>query len=257
MARIGVIGLGGIGRGVVEYATSSVEHELAFARNRSHSDWATQTGVPVLLGPPTEEELRETDLVVEAAHPEVVEHHGERILRHCDFLVVSAGALADESLLSRLTETAREYGTNVIVPQGALVGVHAMLAQSKRWTRAQITMIKSPDSLDPAPDNIDELTVLYEGAVGPLIKRYPRNVNAMVAFALATLGLEKTIAKLVCDPAADLGHLEIELESNDGAFLFIQKAQPMHGISGSEMTQSILQSVSSVTGASAPGLRFA
>lgn len=213
--------------------------------------------MPVLLGPPTDAELRETDLVVEAAHPRVVELEGERVLRHCDFLVASAGALANAALLTRLTQTAMQYGTNLIVPQGALVGVQAMLAQNTRWTRAQITMIKAPEHLDPAPVGVGEVTVLYEGAVGPLVKSYPRNVNAMVAFALATLGLEKTIARLVCDPAGELGHLEVELESDDGAFLFIQKAQPMEGISGNEMTLSILQTVSSVTGTFVPGLRFA
>lgn len=240
----------------MEYALSSGDHQLAFARNRSHPNWAAAAGVAVRLGPPTDEELRETDLVVEAAHPQVVVDEGERILRHGDLLVVSAGALADEALLATLIDTAEQHGTNLIVPQGALVGVQAMLAQSARWTRAQITMTKAPESLDPVPTDIDGVTVLYEGAVGPLIRRYPRNVNAMVAFALATRGFEETVAKLVCDPSGGLGHLDIELEAGDGAFLSIRKAQPMTGVSGSEMTTSILQSVAAVTGDSAPGLRF-
>lgn len=256
MSRIGVLGLGGIGRAVAEYALAHPAHSISFARNRSdtHTEWAAAIGVAAGVGLPTDDELAGTDLVVEAAHPDVVAHEGARILQHCDLLVVSAGALADPTLLADLTDCATRAGTNLIVPQGALVGLDGVLAQT--WTRAAITMVKSPHHLEPAPSDITDATVLYEGPVGPLAGRYPRNVNAMVAFALATLGVEGTAATLIADPDTTVGRLEMTLSADDGTTLSIAKSQPMVGVSGSEMTHSILHTVDAVTGTIEPGLRF-
>lgn len=258
MTRIGVIGLGAIGRAVVEYVVADPAHELAFVRNRSLGDvdWADRRRVDVRVGSPTDDELDQAELVVEAAHPEVIVRDGERILRRCDLLVVSAGALAAQTVLAALTDIAIESGTRLVIPQGALVGVAAMVAQGQAWTRAQITMTKAPESLDPAPQGLTETTVLYEGAVGPLAKQYPRNVNAMVTFALATLGIQDTVATLICDPATPVGRIDVELEGDNGASLVIRKAQPMTGVSGSEMTYSIIRSVETATGTAKPGLCF-
>lgn len=256
MSRIGVIGLGTIGRAVAEYAANDPQHTLSFTRNRSSGDagWRTRTGIEPELGAPTNEELQATDVVVEAAHPEVVELHGHRILQYCDLVVVSVGALARPALLASLTEQALRSRTRLVVPQGALVGLDGVLAQS--WSRAVITMVKAPAHLDPPPAGITAATVLHDGPVGPLAARFPRNVNAMVAFALATLGLDRTIARLVCDPDTEFGRLDMDLSADDGGTLHISKAQPMVGVSGSEMTASILHTLRTVTGSARPGLQF-
>ncbi len=255
MPRIGVLGNGQIAGAVVDFALTTPGYDLAFVRSRSAG--TAPRDIPVTLLPPSGEELSRVDLVAEAAHPDVVAEHGERVLRHCDLLVVSSGALVDEALLDRLTRTATQAGTRLIIPQGALVGLDAVRAQAQRWDEASITMVKAPAHLDPAPEGITERTVLHDGAIAPLAHRYPRNVNAMVTFALATRGTRHTRCRLVCDPDAELGRIDIQLTAVDGTTLHIVKEQPMVGVSGSEMPDSILRTLATVTGAHAPGLSFA
>lgn len=257
MSRIGVIGLGGIAQAVIGHAITDTGHTVSFVRNRSIPPLgrALPAGITAGLGGPTEAELQSTDLVVEAAHPAIVAQYGQWVLRHCDLMVVSAGALADAQLLESLVACAERCGTRLIVPQGALVGVDGILAQ--QWLTATITMTKAPHHLDPAPHGIESATVLHDGAVGPLARRFPRNVNAMVTFALASCGLDRTRAQLVCDPAAEFGRINMELTSADGSTLAISKAQPMAGVSGTEMAASILRSIDAATSGAGPGLRFA
>lgn len=255
MYRIGVIGNGLIARAVMDLADASPRMEVAFVCSRSGG--TTPSGLRVRQGEPEESDLRDVDLVVEAAHPDVVAAQGERVLRHADLLAVSTGALADQPLVDRLTRTAEAAGTRLVVPQGALVGLDAVVDQAHAWTEATITMVKAPGHLDPAPRDVTTPTVLHDGPVAPLVQRFPRNVNAMVSFALATLGPERTRCRLVCDPRATLGQIEMSLRAADGTSLHVTKKQPMVGVSGSEMPASVRRSLINLTGTAPAGLVFA
>ncbi len=255
MYRIGVLGNGVIARAVLDQALASPRTQVAFVQSRSGG--TTPQGLAVRQGELLEPDLEGVDLVVEAAHPDVVASQGERVLRHADLLAVSTGALADAALVERLTRTAEAAGTRLVVPQGALVGLDAIVAQSHVWSEATVTMVKAPGHLDPAPRGITTRTVLHDGPVGPLVRRFPRNVNAMVSFALATLGPERTRCRLVCDPGTTLGQIELSLRAPDGTSLHVTKKQPMVGVSGSEMSASVLRSLTNLTGTAPAGLVFA
>ncbi|UXM91592.1 aspartate dehydrogenase domain-containing protein [Paenarthrobacter sp. JL.01a] len=247
MARIGVIGSGGIATSIASYVLQAKSHNLAFVQGRTVGAGITTTTMA------TGKELRGTDLVVEAAHPEVIRKHGARILTTSDLMVLSCGALVDDDVRVTLAETAKKHGTRLILPHGALVGVDSHVSQL--WETAAIEFVKSPSSLEPAPDHTDRRTVLYDGPVRGIAALYPRNVNAMVTYALATVGLDNCRARLVSDPDATLGRLETVATGADGSRLHIIKEQPMNGVSGTEMAGSVLGSLQKAM-EQQPGLVF-
>jgi len=247
LARIGVIGSGGIATSIVSYVLLTKSHSLTFIQGRSVGTGIASTTMA------TADELRGTDLVVEAAHPEVITRDGARILRTSDLMVLSCGALVDDGVRVTLEETAKKHGTRLIVPHGALVGVESHLAQT--WQSATIEFVKSPASLEPAPEHADRRMVLYDGPVRGIAALYPRNVNAMVTYALATVGLDHCRARLVSDPDATLGRLETAATGVDGSRLHIIKEQPMNGVSGTEMAGSVLGSLQKAI-EQQPGLVF-
>lgn len=255
MRRVGILGHGHIARALVAHAATDPDLSVVFVRNRTAGSRAGDLSVRPL--PPTQGDLEEADLVIEAAHPEVVAEQGARVLQHADLMVTSAAALVDAALLNDLMRSAGEAGTRLILPQGALVGLEAVLLQREDWKTATITMTKAPAHLDPPPHGIHELTVLHDGPVATLAERYPRNVNAMATFALASLGLDGTRCRLVCDPAATTARLEMDLRGHTGARLTIVKEQPMVGVSGSEMPASIIASLTALPANPPPGLIFA
>jgi aspartate dehydrogenase len=101
-------------------------------------------------------------------------------------------------------------------------------------------MEKHPRNIDGSAAGLDtasiaERTVLHDGPVRAIAARFPRNVNAMVTCALATVGLDATRAVLVADPALEAAVLAVDAVGRDGSELRIARRQPIAGVSGSEM----------------------
>ncbi|MCJ0905622.1 aspartate dehydrogenase domain-containing protein [Rhodococcus sp. ARC_M6] len=240
MARIGIIGSGGIARSIASYIASSDIHSLSFVQGRELDETEFVTATQI-----TDQMLHETDIVIEAAHPDAVAKFSEQVLLTCDLMILSCAALVDDSLRDRLTKLSADCGTSLIVPHGALAGVESYLSSPGKWASATIEFVKSPFSLEPVPADTSERLVIYDGPVRGIAALYPRNVNAMVTFALATVGLDECRARLISDPAAVLGQLSTKAIGLDGSCLEVFKQQPMNGVSGTEMASSVLSSLQS------------
>lgn len=195
------------------------------------------------------------DLVIEAAHPDVVCQSGQRILQVADFMPLSLTALADETLLTALLGTAQRHATRLYVPHGAIVGADALLESRAQWQDVAIEFRKPPASVGaaeaaPGGERPVAASVLFDGSARDIATRYPRNVNAMVACALLTVGLDRCRARLIADPALTRAELHIHATGVDGSELFIVRRQPIVGVSGTEMARSLLGSVKRVCGSS-------
>ena len=252
--RIGVIGFGAIGKHLVDHISATDGLELSFVLTRTpipDAPWPVGAAIAAL----TPAHLSATDLVIEAAHPEIVANHGAQILEHSDLMVVSAAALVDDRQRENLIATARRHGRRIVIPYGALAGLEALAGRPSTWRSASITFVKPPHAFEPPPADVTAVSVLYDGAVRGIAARYPRNVNAMVTFALATAGLDASRAVLISDPAQAFATLEFEAIGEDGGTLRVSKSQPMLGVSGSEMPDAIVHSLMMYAGGR-PGLSF-
>lgn len=254
--RIGIVGYGGIGRGLAAYVLQDPRLDLAFAYNRTPERLADVDPELVCTDLTLWRDFGPT-LVVEAAHPSITEEYGADFVASADYLPVSTSVLVDDDLRERLVRVARSSGTRLHLPHGALVGLDALVDVRDVWDTVRITFVKHPSHLDGRAADVDSSRVLYEGSVRGIARQYPRNVNAMVTLALATVGLDRCEARLVADPQATQGRLEIEAHGRDGSRLTVTRSQPMEGVSGSEMYASTLRSLLAACGLPATDDRLA
>ena len=215
-ARIGLVGLGYIGRYVYEQITARPELglEIAFVHDLAAERLA---GLPaeVVLPDISGFAARRPDLVVEMAHPAVTRQFGEMFLQETDYMPLSMTAFADEGLQQRLLETARRSGTCLFIPHGAVVGLENIFEGRELWEEVTMVMKKSPKNLDfsAAPQfkaaEITQPTVLYDGPTRAVCPLFPRNVNSHATVALAGIGFDRTRSVLVADPSLEVSVIEL------------------------------------------------
>ncbi len=261
--RIGIIGYGYIGRHVAErvLAAGDIGLELAFvhARDPGRLDALPRDRVATSLD---DLSAFAPDLIVECAHPDVTHAHGAAFLRFADYLPLSVNALAEPATEAALQAACRAYGRRLFIPHGALIGLDNLVEMREAWREVTITFEKHPDRIDFADSGMDPATirgrtVLYDGPVRGIARRFPRNVNTMTTCALAPVGLDRCRAVLVADPAlAAIGIAAVRAEAQDGSLHESRKQQRMSGVSGTEMLAAQMGSILRATGRFAPGINF-
>jgi aspartate dehydrogenase len=261
LKRIGLIGMGYIGRHVYQRITTdpSLELEIAFIFNRSTTRLADYPQA-VVLEELSEAASRSPDLIVEMAHPSITQVYGEAFLESADYLVLSVTALADAALHARLEATAVANDTRLFVPHGALVGAESLFESRERWADVSITFRKHPRNIDFSnsdlePATIAGATVIYDGPVRGIAAQFPRNVNSMVTCALASVGLDRCRGVLIADPALEVAVAEVRAIGHTGEVVETVRRQPIIGVSGTEMLDSQLRSILRAIG-ERPGTAF-
>ncbi len=257
--RVGVIGLGFVGAELVRRLVDGRVPglRLAFAWRRSGRSGTLPPGITAahLIDDLATVGDTSPDLLVEAAHPDVTRQHGERLVALADYLPLSVTALADDELRARLSAIAATHGTRVLLPHGALVGAASLAEWRDHWRSVTFRMEKPLASIDlaaaeaaEAAGTVARRTILHDGSVRSIAARFPRNVNAMVTGALATIGLDRARGVMVADPALRELRLIVEARGIDGSRLRITRRQPAAGVSGTEMAEAAWASVVAAAG---------
>jgi aspartate dehydrogenase len=238
MATVALIGYGGIARDVVSALRETASgDQVVGALCRPGRSAAAATALP---GIDIVEVLpallaREPAVVAEVAGQQAVAEHGAAVLRGgFDLLVISIGALAETKLLERLKTAAREGGSRLLLPAGAIGGLDAIAAMRVGGLNAVCYRSRKPPAAwrgSPAEkvadlDRLNAPTVLYRGTAGEAALLYPQNANVAAAVALAGLGFEKTQVELVADPDAPGNVHEIEAEGVAGRFAIQLQGRP-------------------------------
>jgi len=156
-------------------------------------------------------ERDDVQIVIEAASQEAVRQYAVKILSsNKDLMVMSTGALLDETLMAKIMEAAKNSGRRVYVPSGAIVGLDNVKSAAIGQIE-EVTLItrKPPISFKGAPyiekskidlSTLKEPLTLYEGPAREAVKLFPQNVNVAATLSLAGVGPDKTKVKVIVDP---------------------------------------------------------
>lgn len=162
------------------------------------------------------------DFVVECAGHAAVKAYGKKVLETgVELLVVSIGALTDDTLRNGLEAAAKRSGARLVLCSGAIGGIDLLsAARLSGIERITYTSRKPPKAWKGTPaeklidlDNVATETVFYEGTARAAARDYPQNANSAATIAIASVGLDHTSVRLIADPLAPGNVHEFKLSS--------------------------------------------
>src|SRR5699024_3508074 len=156
------------------------------------------------------------DIVVEAANIEAVNELIPFVLEKKDVVLISIGALANESFLEKLYSIAKKYNRSIYLPSGGIGGLELLQSANALddVTEVSITTRKPAASLIEK-ETKEEVTV-FEGPAQEAIKKFPKNINVSIILSLAGIGTEKTKVKIVVDPLIEKNSHTIQILGRAG-----------------------------------------
>jgi aspartate dehydrogenase len=234
MRRVGIVGLGTIGRAVARALAEGLPG-CTLAGATSRDEPRAKAFLAGLPGPPsylTLPRLIETsDLLVEAATGDALTEVAPAVLgAGRDLLVLSIGALLDHPEWARL---AAERGCRIHAPSAAIAGLDGLKGAAVAGHLEAVVMEtrKPPRGLAGAPGvahldlaGLTAETLVFEGTAREACRAFPANVNVVAAVSLAGLGPDATRIRVFAVPglgrnrhtiAAEgaFGRLRIEVEN--------------------------------------------
>lgn len=232
--RIGILGLGTIGRAVARALAGGMPGLVlagATARDagRARAFLSSLPGAPPCLA--FEELVDRVDVVVEAATQAALVELAPAVLdAGRDLVVLSVGALLDRP---EWVERAAAHGARIHAPSAAIAGLDGLKGAAVDGHLDSVVMEtrKPPRGLTGAPgiarldlSAITAPTCVFEGTAREACRTFPANVNVVAAVSLAGLGPDRTRIRILADPAIDrnrhtvtaegaFGRLRIEIEN--------------------------------------------
>jgi aspartate dehydrogenase len=212
MRRLGLIGAGGMAETVLTALAANLPAPL------DHLSLLTRGGRLSVPGVARETSVHtdlaafladDPHLVAECAGHAAVRAHGPAVLASGrDMIVISIGALADDTLRADLVGAAHRGGSRLILPPGAVGGIDALAAARLSGLHDVVyTGRKPPKAWRGTPaerlldlDALTEPTTFFEGSAREAARTYPQNANVAATVALAGLGFDATRVRLIADP---------------------------------------------------------
>ena len=220
MLKVGIVGMGVIGRHVADALTRGIPGTTLVGVSVRQP--ATATGYPVLA---LDELIERADLIVEAATQAALREFGPAVLsagKH--LMVLSVGALV--GVLDGWAALAEKHGCRILVPSGAIAGLDGVKgAREGAITAVTMETRKPPRGLAGAPyieqqgidlDRITTETLVFEGPATEAVRGFPANVNVVAALSLAGIGPERTRIKIYAVPGQARNQHRITVEGEFG-----------------------------------------
>lgn len=170
------------------------------------------------------------DILVEAASQQAVKDVGLSVLQNRkDLMIMSVGALLDESVLEVLSDACNEYKKTIYLPSGAIAGLDGVKSVKEELESVSLVTTKHPLSLKGAKffensdidlDNLKDVTTIFEGSAKEAVQLFPANVNVAALLSLTGLGSKKTNVKIVADPNTKKNTHQIQASGKFGKMSF-------------------------------------
>lgn len=254
--NVAVLGWGAIGRTV---GLALAEGGVPGARLCAVADRRWRADCPAPLVDPAH--LADgADLVIEAAGQEALATYGEDYLRSgCRLLVVSAGALVDGDLLTRLLEAG---GPRLHLTGGAIGGLDLLRAARRAGpidgvtlttTKASASLVQGwmDDDLVAALRAGGDEVVAFEGPATEAVRRFPQSVNVAATLALTAGSWDLVRVRVVADPSVTVNRHEIEIDGAAGHYRFTIENRPSadNPKTSGIVPHAVLESVAALCGA--------
>lgn len=251
--RIGLIGAGTIGQAVIRdlQRRHDMRIDYVLVRDTARADLL---GLPPETFISDEEQAlaRRVDLVVETAIPDVVARLAPLILAHSDLCAFSATALADKAVEGEIRAATAASGRTFFVPHGAVLALDGLEDGRDLLHSVTITTTKSGKSLGTDPD---AQGLLFDGPSRAACLKYPRNVNVHAAVALAGIGLDRTVSRIIAVPGQQEMIHRIEARGEGLAWNIDLSSRSLGGVTGSYTPFSAVGTVRRILGGG--GVRMA
>ena len=235
MTRIGLLGCGVIGTQIAIAIDSgkipaTLTHVYDDSKEASAILVEKLKNKPEIVENPHLLSSHPVNIVVEAASQDAVRDVGLSILQNKrDFMIMSVGALLDESIYEILSDACRDFKKTIFLPSGAIAGLDGIKSIKDELESVSITTTKHPRSLKGAKffenseislDSIDSPTIIFEGSAKEAVSLFPANINVAALLSLSGIGSEKTGVKIVADPNTDKNTHHIEAFGKFGKMTF-------------------------------------
>lgn len=231
LKKIGLLGCGAIGTQIAlaidaGKIPAKLTHIYDFERTKAESLASKLVTRPEIVENPHLLSSNPVDIVVEAASQDAVRNHALSVLQnHRDLLIMSVGALLDESVFEILLEACKEFKKTIYLPSGAIAGLDAIKSVRDELESVTLVTTKNPKSLRGArffddkkidADSIVERTTLFDGPAKDAVALFPANINVAALLSIAGLGSERTKVRIVADPNTDKNTHQIEAKGRFG-----------------------------------------
>jgi aspartate dehydrogenase len=222
--RVGLIGLGAIGRGVVQLLGSDDEIGLVGALvgdpRKSRAAWA-----PPICASLDELLEKQPEVVVEVAGHDALRCYGPKVLHAgIDLIMVSVGALANHDVEDAIRQSAQAGASRVFVASGAIGALDAIASAAVcgGLRRVTHTTRKPARALLEAAEAADltEPRELFRGSARDGALRFPESINVAAAVSLAGIGLDRTEVCVIADPSVERNSHEVVAQGDFGDLRF-------------------------------------
>ena len=231
LKKIGLLGCGAIGTQIalaidIGKIPAELTHIYDFDNAKAEALAAKLAKKPIIVANPHLLSSNNVDIVVEAASQDAVKNHALSILQNRkDLMMMSVGALLDESVFDILFDACREFKKKIYLPSGAIAGLDAIKSVKDELESLTLVTTKNPKALAGAKffeaekmdvRSITQKTVIFEGPAKEAVTLFPANINVAALLSLAGLGSTKTSVKIIVDPETDKNTHQIEARGKFG-----------------------------------------
>jgi aspartate dehydrogenase len=235
LTRIGLLGCGAIGTQIAIAIDSgkipaTLTHVYDDSKEASAILVEKLKNKPEIVENPHLLSSHPVNIIVEAASQDAVRDVGLSVLQNKrDFMIMSVGALLDESIYEILSDACRDFKKTIFLPSGAIAGLDGIKSVKDELESVSITTTKHPRSLKGAKffenseidlDSINSATMIFEGSAKEAVSLFPANINVAALLSLSGIGSERTAVKIVADPNTDRNTHHIEASGKFGNMTF-------------------------------------
>jgi aspartate dehydrogenase len=236
--RVALLGGGTIARLLLERAVPGVEISPIVGRSAGSrgAALAREFGIPYVVGCEALLADRPEAVVEAASHDAVREYLLPLLQARISVVVLSAGALVEDTLRLRAEEAATRSGALLYVPSGGIGGLDALQAACAAGVdEVSIEVAKPPaawigisyvEGLGMDLQHLKQPKTLFEGPAREGVPHFPQNVNIAAVLSLAGVGFDRTRLKVVADPALTHNTHTIRVAGRSGRITVVLENVP-------------------------------